>query len=53
MKIKLWALLLSAFLLAGVCLAKDAVSDDMIYNKADLMALMFYNYNLLNGGGCS
>jgi osmotically-inducible protein OsmY len=33
MKLKLWALLLSAFLLAGVCLAKDAVSDDMIYNN--------------------
>ena len=26
-------LLLIAFLMAGVCLAKDAVTDDMIYNN--------------------
>jgi len=33
MKANLYALLLIAFMLAGVCLAKDAVSDDMIYNN--------------------
>jgi len=33
MKTKICALLMMAFLVAGVCLAKDAVSDDMIYNN--------------------
>ncbi len=33
MKSNIWALLLAAFLLAGVGLAKDTVSDDMIYNN--------------------
>ena len=33
MKTKICALLLSAFLLAGFSLAKDAVTDDMIYDR--------------------
>jgi len=34
MKTKICALLLTAFTLAGICLAKDAVvSDDMIYDR--------------------
>lgn len=33
MKTKICALLLMALLVAGVCLAKDTVSDDMIYNN--------------------
>ena len=31
--LKLFAFLLTVLLFAGVCLAKDAVSDDMIYNN--------------------
>ncbi len=33
MKSKICACLLMALMLAGVCLAKDAVTDDMIYNN--------------------
>ena len=33
MKSKICSFLLMALVLAGVCLAKDAVSDDMIYNN--------------------
>ena len=33
MKTKICAFLLTALLMAGVCLAKDAVTDDMIYNN--------------------
>jgi hyperosmotically inducible protein len=33
MKTKVCALLLMALMMAGLCFAKDAVSDDMIYNN--------------------
>src|SRR5690349_13267935 len=33
MKTKIYAFLLVTLMLAGICLAKDAVSDDMIYNN--------------------
>lgn len=33
MKSKICAFLLMAFMVAGVCLAKDPVTDDMIYNN--------------------
>ena len=33
MKSKICAFLLMALMMAGVCLAKDPVSDDMIYNN--------------------
>jgi len=33
MKTKICAFLLTALMMAGVCLAKDAVTDDMIYNN--------------------
>ena len=33
MKSKTCAFLLTVLMLAGVCIAKDAISDDMIYNN--------------------
>ena len=48
MKSKLCAVLLMLFVLAGVCLAKDAVSDDMLYNN---VKIKLASDAIVKGGG--